>query len=122
MLSKPYNAPSNPLFVEMRMLKLADVYRLNVCTVVRKFVEGALIGDIKLTSLNTKHNYSTRLRNDNNFYSQFYKTNLGKTTFNYIGPKLWKDVPGNIKSKPNKLFKKCYKKFLIDLYSAEPLS
>ena len=119
MCSKPYTAPSNPLFVDMKMLKLNDIYRLNVCAVVRKFVEGTLIGDIELMNLNNKHNYPTRLRNNNNFYPQFPRTNLGKATFNYIGPKYWEDVPGNIKTTPTKLFKKHYKNFLINLYSAE---
>jgi len=103
----------------MKMLKLNDIYRLNVCAVVRKFVEGTLIGDIELMNLNNKHNYPTRLRNNNNFYPQFPRTNLGKATFNYSGPKYWEDVPGNIKTTPTKLFNKHYKNFLINLYSAE---
>ena len=114
--SKPYQEPTQPLFIDTKILKLSDLYRLNIFNIVKKMTEGKLEGNLELTHLN--HNYNTRLRL-NNFYAKPCRTNVGKTGFSYIGPKFWREVPQQFKSYNSNYFNKCYKKYLISLYLKE---
>ena len=116
--SKSYQEPTQPLFIETRILKLADVYRLNICNIVKKMMEGKLHGNLELTYVYQKHNHNTRLRH-NNFYTTSCNTNLGKSGFSYIGPKLWREVPDKYKSLSSDLFNRTYKKHLVNLYLEE---
>ena len=100
------------------MLKLKDIYKLNICTLVRKIKDNNLIGNLTLNKLTLSHNYNTRLRKNDNFYIQPSHTNLGKTSFHCTGPRLWQEVPSDIKNISPRGFKTKYKKFLINLYSS----
>ena len=76
--SQPNHTSSHPLFIETKILKLFDVYRLNICKIVRKMIDGKLDGNLELQNINNIHNYNTRLRINNNFFTQSIQTNLIK--------------------------------------------
>ena len=115
--SQSYRTPTHPLFVETRILKLPDLYCLNVCKLVKKMIDGKLDGNLELKNINTTHNYNTRLRQNNNFITKSCNTKLTQSSFTYAGPKHWRKVPPNFKSLGHKTFGKVYKQFLIDSYS-----
>lgn len=117
MCNKPYIEPTNPLFMEHKMLKLADIFKLKICTLVCKLKDDNLVGDLRITPLSTIHNYDTRLQQHKNFHIPSSNTNLGKTAFEYKGPKLWQEVPDDIKDTNIKCFKYKFKNHLIGLYS-----
>ena len=115
----PFGTPTHPLFVNLKMLKLKDVYKLKVCTLVKQVNDNNLCGDLNLTNLDSIHNYNTRIRHNANFYLHPVKTNLGKNAFSYIGPKFWQSVPNHIKPLPIQSFKYKLKKHLLGLYEEE---
>ena len=45
-----------------------------------------------------QHNYNTRHSVKNNYVLPQIKTNFGKQLFQYIGPRLWKEVPSKLKT------------------------
>jgi len=56
------------------------------------------------------HKYQTRLASLQNYYSPRIKTSLGQLSFKYIGPKIWSNIPENLKSSSPYSFGKKYKK------------
>ena len=63
-----------------------------------------------------KHHYKTRLAAQQNYFQPKNRTELGKKTFSYIGPKIWQEVPFELKSLSYNQFKKKFKLFLTCQY------
>ena len=70
-----------------------------------------------LTNLSELHCHKTRSQSQGNYHIPSARTNQRKTAFSYMGPKIWYDVPHELKSLPPFLFKNKYKAFLIQDYN-----
>ena len=116
--NKSYSEPTHPLFSSQKMLKLEDVYKLKICTLMHSFFKNQLYCDVLMKNLSECHTYLTRLSKSQNCFVPSVRTNLGKYSFQYIGPKLWQNVPFEFKNCSTESFKSKYKKYLIDLYSS----
>ena len=111
-------AHTDPLFSRMEMLKFKDIYRLEICKLTHKIKNNHNINNnLELLDLNNIHDYETRLRCNGNFYSASSRTDLGKTCFESMAPRYWREVPSDIKSLNFNSFKFIYKKRLLQLYS-----
>ena len=53
-----------------------------------------------IISITQKHHYETRLAVKQNYFQPRKRIELGKKTFSYIGPKIWHEVPFELKSLP----------------------
>ena len=82
-------------------------------------IENKLDGNLQLQNIGETHSYNTRLRANNNFYTKCIHTNLIKSSFSYAGPKLWREVPQELKCLNHKLFGKVYRKYLHGCYLDE---
>ena len=61
----------------------------------------------------TLHNYNTRNKND--LHIQFCRTKGRQMTLKFQGPRLWNELPSNIKSAPTLAkFKKCIKSHSVN--------
>ena len=81
-------------------------------------VKGNLnVGTTNAIKLTDKHKYNTRLAATSNYFMPQPRTNLGLMSFSYVGPKLWQDVPLNIKNLNASQFKSKYKKILLNRYT-----
>ena len=69
-----------------------------------------------IVSITQKHHYKTRLAAQQNYFQPRKRTELGKKTFSYIGPKIWQEVPFELKSLSYNQFKKKFKLFLTCQY------
>ena len=69
-----------------------------------------------IVSITQKHHYKTRLAAQQNYLQPRKRTELGKKTFSYIGPKIWQEVPFELKSLSYNQFKKKFKLFLTCQY------
>ena len=69
-----------------------------------------------IISINQKHHYKTRRTAKQNYFQPRKRTELGKKTFFYIGPKIWQEVPFELKSLSYNQFKKKLKLFLTNQY------
>jgi len=56
------------------------------------------------------HKYQTRLASLQKYYLPRMKTSLGQLSLKYIGPKIWSNIPDNLKSSSRYSFGKKYKK------------
>ena len=113
------DTPSNPLFIQLNLLKLNDVYKLKVGTEIKKMIALNLIVNTDFQFNCNLYRYSTRSSAKNNFYVPQVKTNVGKSSLKYRGAVIWNEIPIEIRSKSITTFKHHYKKYLIKLYEQE---
>ena len=109
MLFKNYITPSSPLFYQLRILKLKEVYDLQIGKLMFKQVRNNNVICQNISSLSTVHSYNTRSSKSNYFIPTVH-SNLGKTSFTYYGPIIWNSIPNQIKqlSQFKFLFKNIY--------------
>ena len=116
MTFKPITSPSNPIFIELDLLKLKDIYQLKVGLAMRRMLrEGSMANSSSL--LINSHTHSTRSSKNNNCFIPTVRTNLGKSSINYQGPIIWNSIPKEIKSLSLYSFKKKFCSHLIKNYS-----
>ena len=73
---------------------------------------------IQFTQINETHQHQTRQASRGNLIQESVRTSqYGLKSLSYEGAKLWNKIPNDIRNKPHKnIFKKHYKKFLLDSY------
>ena len=118
-LYKPYRSPSTPIFHNLRILKLEDIYKLQIGRLMHKHHHRERVMSENLTYLSNLHNHSTRSQHNKNFYLPFVRTNLGKTSFSFNGPKIWNNLPVTIRNSSKFIFSKSLKEYLLQSYSCE---
>jgi hypothetical protein len=109
-----YNEHTNDLFKSLHILKFDDLYTLNIGTFMYKFSSGALPEKLQqLFSRNRDfHNYNTRNKNEPVLAIQ--RLSSTQKSIIYQGPKVWNQIPDNIKVSPSiQSFKKKFKGYLI---------
>ena len=116
---QPARSHTNPLFLELEILKLEDIYKLEVAKLMFKHEKKCTISSsINVVNLSLCHKHNTRLSSNHNYFLNQPRTNLGLRSFSYAGPKIWQCVPTEFKDKIKAFssFKYKYKKYLISLY------
>ena len=109
-----YMSRSSPLFLKLDILKLPEIYKLQIGKLMKKQI-------VKYTSQNilpisTVHSHNTRSSSKQNYFIPSVKSNIGKTSFNYYGPIVWNRLPNDIKTASEFRFKYLLKKYLINQY------
>ena len=107
---------THSLFKDLKLLKLNEIYELQVGKLMYKVNSNLTVGENRLTDLNNMHNYNTRLSAKSNFYVRRPRTNLGKISFSYTGPKVWQSIPQSFKSLDFVSFKNKFKEHLLKKY------
>jgi len=112
-----YNAHTNPLFHSKKILKVKDVYKLQVAVFMYKNDKSTLPTSLSnIFTLNRDfHNYNTRHRNDP--VVPKHNIDICTRSIAHMGPVIWSELPNEIKMKPTlNSFKRRYKNLLIDQY------
>ena len=118
-----YTAHSFPLFYQLRMLRLQDIYKLKLAITFHKFNNDAkLERPDNVTKLNQIHKYNTRLSISNNFYTSLRQTTVGQATYTSNGIRIWRSVPNDFKNLPINAFKNKLKNNYIDQYNDKKLT
>ena len=101
---------TEPLFLSNKMLKIHDIYNLNV---------GLYMYDRRSTdAYERQHQYETR--NRNNLLPGRARLSVTKNSMHSIGPIIWNSIPEHIRnSRTRSSFKSQYKKHLISSYNIE---
>lgn len=89
MKSAGYRAHSDPLFAELQLLKLSDIYVFHVLTFVFKYVKGLLPKAFENFFLRNNEVSQRVTRNSHKLYLPRFKTILYKNTIRYQGVKEW---------------------------------
>ena len=97
------------------------MYKLELAKFMHKFINNNLPSCFKDYFVEIKHKHEHNTRSSlNNFYVNRKTTVMGQGGLNYLGPRLWLEIPDNVKNKSSfKAFTFCYKKFLIENYNAD---
>jgi len=91
------------------------LFQLSVAKFMYSFHNGWLPNhfDNYFAEISSAHKYQTRLASMQNYYLARMKTYLGQLSLKYIGPKIWSNIPENLKSSSPFSFGKNYKKVLV---------
>ena len=116
-------ANTDPLFEKTGILKLEDIFKLQMASLMWDFENGALPQCFSryFTKVNQRHSHSTRFASSNKFSTtQGFNTNVhGKTMFKYQGSRLWNsilDLPFYHSNIKKATFRKKYKSHLSSFY------
>ena len=118
MLHQNYMSHSSPLFLKLDILKLPEIYELQIGRMMKK--QNIKNTSQNILSLSTVHSYNTRSISKNNYFIPSVKSNIGKTSFNFSGPVIWNLLPTKIKSASEFQFKRLLKQHLLEKYLPLP--
>ena len=110
----PVLTPTNPLFVKTGLLKLIDVFKLQVCKLMKNNMTGFHVGHKSFTLACTLHSLNTWFSKKLNFITERLRTRLGLNSFRYSSPR--SSVPENSKNLKKDKFKCGYKNCLLTCY------
>lgn len=113
-LHEKYTSPSSPLFHKLTILKLPEIYDLQVSKLMKNQFNKNTFQN--LNSLSTVHSHNTRSSSKNNYFLPSVKSNLGKTSFTYYGPLVWNSLPNEVRTTPKFQFKFLLKNHLLERY------
>ena len=102
-----FKAHSSPLFFGLKVLKVLDLVFLNNALFMYNFHAKLLPPVFKsfFTSVDSLHQYNTRLANKSSYYLPKIRTNYGKFNIRFLGVKIWNSVQDDFKSKSRNSFK-----------------
>ena len=112
-----YNAHTNDYFKEHKILKLDDIYRVNICSKVFSHLQhpSAYSVSDRLIRNSSLHNYGTRARDD--FTVPYYSKTSSQSCFLYQASTEWNKIPHAIKDSRSALgFRTKLKNIILDLY------
>ena len=110
-----YNEHTEPLFKQLKLLNLTQLYNLNTAKFMYKVHTNNLPEPIvHLYQANSEiHDHNTRQRN--NPHIRYRRTQLASKQINHKGPEIWQNIPNHLKLCKNiKHFTRSYKKTLIN--------
>jgi len=88
------------LYSKHKILEIPDLFQLSVAKFMYSFYNGGLPNHFDNYSAENAsvHKYQTRLASLQNYYLPRMKTSLGQLSLKYVGPKIWSNIPENLKS------------------------
>ena len=119
--------PSNPLFLKLEILKIHDLFTLQISKFIHKCITFNIIGnfdqwfklnkDVHRNLTRTNYNISTQ-ESTNNLSIPFGRTtHYGLKQIKVNGPKIWNSLPINLRNTESFLnFKKSIKNYLLGNY------
>ena len=93
-----YNDHTDHLFRKMNILKLEDVYDLNVAKYMYALNNGTLPLKLRNTLINNQDINSHNTRNRLNPHIMTRRTNIACKSIRYNGPKIWYNIPNEIQN------------------------
>ena len=119
-----FNSHTNPLFTDLKILKVDDVIKLNLLKFIYEFKHDLLPSEISnIFEYNTDiHNYNTRSTiNQGLFIHVIVSTKYGTKSIKYQGPLLWNDlskiIPSINEAHTLTSFKNIIKKHFLPVYN-----
>ena len=110
--------PTNMLYSELDLLKVSDIHRLKMHTILYRYCTGKLPNFFNRIFKPTNTNPSApQTRNNSLFNITRPKTTYGKLLLNNYGFNLWQSLPSNIKESSSlSIFKSSVKSHLLSDY------
>ena len=106
---------TTPLFHKLKFLKLSDIYFLHIAKIMHKFSNNHWSGQYKIKPIQEIHSYFTR-SSTSNFYPRLLNSKMSRGALSAAGPKIWSNVPVDLKSLNFCQFKYKLKQHLVNRY------
>ena len=113
-----YQDSSTPLYIKDNIIKVKDMFKFEVCKFMFSWGKNLLPPVFKkyFTNLENIHQHDTR-RSKLNYYKNRKLTKTGMNTLNFIGVKIWNELPNGLKVKSTKFnFSNNVKRYFLDNY------
>ena len=109
---------ASPLYQKLQLLKFNDIVKLQLAKIMR-FVHNNKISNLYFgfSKVEKFHHYCTRNSPKSNFVQTSARTEKGKSTISFSGPKIWREIPNDLKNLSNNSFKYQYKRRLLNCYT-----
>ena len=130
MMFSGFVAPSRPLFVQLGLLNIYQIYKYQLAIYMYKILlkhkQVPLLNHQLFSTGSSIHSYDTRFKID--LYKQACWTKLRQSTICFQGPRLWNNLPESMKlSSSLTVFRKnlklfCYHSMTVTDLAATPLS
>ena len=106
----PLMEPITPHYVTLRLLKLPDIVKLNMCLLLYDHLNNDKIPSFSLTSCSEQHTYYTRSALSDQLVIEPFCTNLRRFCPSISGKYFWNNIPLSISQKSLKqVFKSALK-------------
>ena len=108
---------TNPIFKQLKILKLHDLIRLRSAIFMYKANKNSLPRNLQLMFLDNKVNSNYNLRNKKEYYQKYVRTKQKQMCLSVFGIKLWNSLDSKIRqSETIYSFKSKYKYYLLNNY------
>jgi len=109
--------PASGLYKSLQILALDNMIKLTLITIAHSFHHKTLLKsfDNLFKYLKTSHSYSTRIREDQNFFKPSVNTNIGRKSIQCRGVEAWHSLKLDIKLLGSTSFRTQVKKHLPDI-------
>ena len=93
-----FHDSSTPLYIKYNLLKVEDIFKLEVIKFMYKWSKGNLPPTFNnyFNTIDNMHKHNTRYSKNNYFMSRKV-TKVGMGALDYIGVRLWREVPADLK-------------------------
>ena len=109
---------SSPLFKNLNLLKLENLIYTTNSLFMYDYYRNVLPDAFNdfFVQIKRKHNYDTRLASKNTYYIPTVRTNYGKFSLRFQGPKVWNEINDNLKILSKGAFKRQLSSSFIEKY------
>ena len=118
-----FDAHSSPIFKYLTIIKLPDLYILNITMFMHKFHHKKLPSAFThyFTTVNEIHAYNTRLASKQSYSLPKTRTNFGIFNIRYQGPKIWNSLDESDKKllKSHELPERPWQTIAADLFELD---
>ena len=101
-------APVTPLYNHLNILKLDDIYRLELAKIMYQLSHHLLLKTLQVsfTKVSGIHEHNTRFTENSGYFLSRVNKSIGKRQLRYRGLRLWNDISPELKELNWILFKK----------------
>ena len=93
-----YNDHTDPLFHQLNILKLNDIYHAEVAKIIYQFKQNTLPLPLKTLFITNREIYDRPTRQQHDLHLKKCRTTLATQHISSRGPHIWNNLPKDIKS------------------------
>ena len=109
MTNTRWHHSASPLYQTLLFLKFNDIVKLQLAKIMHSVhnnnISNLYFGFSKVEKF---HHYCTKTSTKSNFVQTSARTKKGKSTISFTGPKIWREIPRDMKNLSNNSFKYQY--------------
>ena len=111
-------APSQLLFLQLQLLNLEDIFFVEVAKYIHCLSsnQDKFSQQCSYSQVSSLHDHNTRYSSKSNYFIKPTNLGIGRRTMHIFGPKIWAQVPRELKQASTNLFAKKLKNRMLSKY------